>query len=277
MRLLWALSFATIAALATGRALEVSASMTAAGTSNTSSAPHLSSTMPNLQISRINVVPDAASRTTIPDYCELLRYEKVPVTTIGREIARRGWHVTSELQTAGGHVVIAYVRDFQAGTSALCFPVEGHVAIAGRNRVIAIISDAGNVHARIDNGFYGIGKVVAVSGSSNLRITDGTGAAAPIAEIRIGADGIGVGPLAPADAICHGRASVPNVYDRTMPSALRALQRAGWRPFDGRRGLRDCSGTGVGYCLFAFRQGRRSLDVTTVGEDRRIVNYDPHC
>jgi hypothetical protein len=236
----------------------------------------VSSTMPNLQIARVNVVPAASPRSVVPDYCQLLRYDRVPATSIGREIARKGWHVTSEVQAAG-HVVIGYVRDMQAGTSALCFPVDGHVAIANRNRLIAIISDAGNVRARIDNGFYGIGKVVDVPGSSNLRITDGTGAAAPIAEIRIAMDGIRVGPLVPADAICHGRASVPNVYERTMPSAFRALRRAGWRPFDGRRGLRDCSGTGVGYCFFTFRQGRRSLDIVTVGEDREIVNYEPHC
>jgi hypothetical protein len=126
-------------------------------------------------------------------------------------------------------------------------------------------------------GFYGIGEIHDVFGSRNLRISDGTGAAPPIAEIRIGSNGIRVEQLATADAVCRSHLSVPNVFDRPISSASRILLRVGWRPLRGRLGLRECSGTGVGYCLFTYRQGRRSLDIVTVGEERHVVNYEPHC
>jgi hypothetical protein len=193
---------------------------------------------------------------------------------VGRDIVRRGWHITSEAQV-GGHVAIGFVRGFLAGTSSICFAVEGHVAIADRNRLVAIVSAPMNDPSDGEGDI--IGEVHEVPGSGNLRITDGTGAAPPIADVRFDAGGVQVVAVASRDAICRGRASVPNVYGRTISSASRALLRLGWRPSNRRLGLQDCSGTGVGYCLFTFRQGGRSVGIVTVGEDRHVVRYDPHC
>lgn len=277
MRFLWALLIAATGASTSQLAPEnLAAQPRGVGHGGSPGVFRVSSAMPDLSISPAAMIPGTSPRTTVDEDCGSLSYEKVPTTSLGREIVRRGWHVTSETQV-GVYVVVAYVRNLLAGTSAMCFPVEGHVAIGDRTRLIAIISNAGNVRARIDMGFWGIGAVSRVPGSLSLRITDGTGASPPIAEIRIGPDGIRVGQLAPADAICHGRASMPNVYDRTITSASRTLLRVGWRPSRGRLGLQSCSGTGVGYCLFNYRQGRRSVDIITVGEDRHVVGYEPHC
>jgi hypothetical protein len=76
----------------------------------------VSSAVPNLRISPANTIPEASPRTTVDEYCRSLRYEKVPTTGLGREVARRGWHVTSEAQV-NGHAVVAYVREFLPGTS----------------------------------------------------------------------------------------------------------------------------------------------------------------
>ena len=277
MRFLSVLLVAAIGASSSDGALQVSAGpgMRAAD-GGSRSAYRVSSAIAELRVDRAQAIPQASPPTASDEACRTLGYEKVPTTSLGREIGRRGWHVTSEARVQN-FTVVAYVRNLLAGTSAMCFPVDGHVAIADRSRVIAIVSNAGNIHARLNMGFYGIGGFRNVFGSTNLRITDGTAASAPIAELQIGSGRIHVGQLAAADRVCRGRASFPNVYDRPISVASRTLVRAGWRPSNGRLGRQDCSGTGVGYCLFNYRQGRRSVDIITVGEDRHVVNYDPHC
>jgi hypothetical protein len=270
VRFLCALLLVAIAA-GTSRSAAVSSAGQAGGGGRSPSRIRVSTATPSLRISQVSMIPAAAPRTEIEAYCR--NYLKVPTTGLGRDIVRQGWHLISEEQL-GGHIAAVYVRGLIASTSSICFPVDGHVAIAEGNRVIAIISNARPVRA--DMGEYGIGDIDNVPGSHNFRITEGT-ATPPIAEVRIGSDSIRIGRLAPADAICRGRASVPNVFDRPISSASRALLRAGWRPLRGRLGLRECSGTGVGYCLFTYRQGRRSLDIVTVGDERHVVNYEPHC
>jgi hypothetical protein len=276
MRLLWALSFAAIAALATGRALEVSASTTATGTKNARSAPHLSSAIPTLRISSADQIPVAAPRVSIDEYCRSLSYEKVPTTSLGRGIARRGWHITSEVRI-GGQVAVGYVRNLVAGTSAICYPVEGHVAIADRNRLVAIISNVREPREQSLVEEAGIGEVHLVPGTHNLRISDDTGPTPPMAEVRIDAGGVHVVPLASRDPICHGRAFVPNVYGQRLPAASRVLRRLGWRPSRRSTEYQGCSGTGAGYCLFTYARGRRSIDVITAWEGRVVARFTPHC
>jgi hypothetical protein len=238
----------------------------------------VSSAIPELRIDRATIVPAAAPRLEAEGEC---RHRPIaPTTNVGREIASRGWHVVSEAQL-GDHIAVAYVRGLLLGTSSMCFAVDGHVAMAVRNRLVAIVSAArsdpsngnpgGGVHGDV------IGYAYKVPGSGNFRITDGTGTAPPSAEIRIGPDGIAVGRLAPADSFCGGRVSVPNIYGRPMVSASRILLRSGWRPVNARLGLEECSGTGVGFCEFRYRRGRHSLAITTADEDHHIVGYEPRC
>jgi hypothetical protein len=277
MRFLFALLVAAIGASSSHGAFQVSAGQAVRTADGGSRSPYrVSSAIAELRVDRAQAIPQPSPPTTSDEGCRSLGHEKVPTTSLGREIARRGWHVTSEARVQN-FTVVAYVRNLLGGTSAMCFPVDGHVAIADRGRLIAIVSNAGNIRARVDMGFYGIGGFRNVFGSANLRITDGTAASAPIGELHIRSGRIHVGPLAAADRVCRGRASVPNVYDRPISIASRTLARAGWRPSNGRLGRQDCSGTGVGYCIYNYRQGRRSVDIITVGEEHHVVNYEPHC
>lgn len=275
MRLLLALSLAAIATIATERTLEASARAALNGRTNQRTTG-LGSAMPALRISRADQIPVTAPRVAIDEYCRMLRYEKVPATSLGREIARRGWHITSEVRI-GGHVAVGYVRNLLAGTSAICYPVEGHVAIADRNRLIAIVSNAREPRPGTYVEESGIGAVYLVPGTHNLRIDDDTGPTPPMAELRIDAGGVHVVQLASRDPICHGRAFVPNVYGLTIAPASRVLGRLGWRSSGRRQSIRNCSPTGVGYCTFTFVQGRRSIDVITAWENRQVVSFTPHC
>ena len=224
------------------------------------------------------MVPEAAARREIEEECR--DRPIAPTTSVGREIARRGWHVISEARV-GDHLAIAYVRGLLFGTSAMCFAVDGHVAIADRGRVVAIISAArrdptdghdsnGGVHPGL------IGYVYKVPGSANFRMSDGTGAGPASAEIRMAPGWIAVGRLAPRDFFCRGRISIPNIYSRSMLSASRILQREGWRPVNARLGLQDCQMTELGFCEFRFRRGRQVLEITA-GEEHYVVGYEPRC
>jgi hypothetical protein len=243
------------------------------------SAFHVRSAIAELRIDRAGMVPAAVPRLGVEEECR--DRPIAPTTSVGREIARRGWHVISEAHV-GDHVAIAYVRGLLAGTSAMCFAVDGHVAIADRGRVVAIVSAArrdptdghdpdGEVHPDL------IGYVYKVPGSGNFRITDGTGAGPPIAEIRISPDAIAVGRLARADSFCGGRVSIPNIRGRTIVSAARILRMSGWRPVNARLGLEDCQMTGLGFCGFRYRRGRQVLEITTGDEDHEVVDYEPQC
>jgi hypothetical protein len=232
--------------------------------------------VPSLRISRTNAPPPAISNVAIDDYCRGLSYERVPTTRLGHEIARRGWHITSEV-SVGGYIAVAFVRSLVAGTSGICYPVEGHVAISGRDGAMAIISNAREPLPEDYVEESGIGEIHLVPGSGGLRITDNTGPSPPIADVRIDAGGVHVVPVAARDAICHGRASIPNVFGQTMPAATQLLGRHGWSAIRTRQSLRDCSGTGVGYCIFTYVQGRRSVDLVTAWETHEVVRYTPHC
>ena len=276
MRLSLLLPLATLATIASDRTFEASAATARGGAGHHGSAPRLSSSMPALRISRADHIPVTAPLVAIDEYCRSLSYEKVPTTSLGREIASHGWHITSEVRI-GGHVAVGYVRTLVAGTSAICYPVEGHVAIADRDRLIAIISNAREPSEQNLVEEAGIGDVYLVPGTPNLRISDDTGPTPPMAEVRIDADGIHIGPLASRDPICHGRAFVPNIYGQRLPAASRVLERFGWRRSRRSTEYQGCSGTGAGYCLFTYARGRRSIDVITAWESRVVARFTPHC
>jgi hypothetical protein len=239
----------------------------------------VSSAIPDLRIDRATIVPAAAPRLEAEGQCR--DRPTVPRTNVGREIARRGWHVTSEAQV-GDHIAIGYVRGLLHAPIALCLAVDGHVAIVERGRLVAIVSaariDPTSGHDP-DGGIHGgpIGYVVKVPGSGNFRITETTGLGAPLAEIRIGPNTINVGQLAPRDSFCGGRVSIPNIYARSMVSASRILRREGWRPVSARPRLEDCQMMGLGFCEFRYRRGRQSLAITTDNDQHHVVAYEPRC
>jgi len=238
----------------------------------------VSSTIGELRIDRASMVPEAPPRREIEEQCR--DRPIAPTTSVGREIARRGWHVVSEARV-GDHLAIAYVRGLLFGTSAMCFAVDGHVALADRGRLIAIVSAArpdptdghgpnGEVHPGL------IGYVYKVPGSANFRLADGTGAGPASAEIRISPGSIAVGRLAPRDLFCRGRVSIPNIYSLSMVSAARILRREGWRPVNARRGLQECQMVELGFCEFRYRRGSQLLEITA-GEEHYVVGYQPRC
>jgi len=233
--------------------------------------------MPALRISSAFQIPVASPRVAIDEYCRgLVGYEIVPTTPLGREIAHRGWHITSEVRI-GSHVAVGYVRTLVAGTSAICYPVEGHVAIAERGRLVAIISNAREPREENLVEEAGIGEVHLVPGTHNLRISDDTGPTPPMAELRIGTGEVHIVQLAARDPICRGRAFVPNIYGQRLPAASRVLERFGWRRSRRSTEYQGCSGTGAGYCLFTYARGRRSIDVITAWESRVVARFTPHC
>jgi hypothetical protein len=280
MRFLWALLIAATGASTSRDAVE-SMAVQPGGASHegSPSAYRVRSTIAELRIDRASTVPEAAPRREIEGNCG--ERFPAPTTNMGREIARRGWRVTSEAHS-GNHAAIGYVRGLLHAPIGLCFAVDGHVAIVDRGRLVAIVSaarrDPTDGHDP-DGGAHNdvIGYVLKVPGSGNFRVTETIGLWAPLAEIRIGPNEIGVGRLAPRDSFCGGRTSIPNVHGRSIVSASHILQREGWRPINARLGLEECQMMGLGFCGYGYRRRGQRLEITTDNDGHAVVDYEPRC
>lgn len=132
-----------------------------------------------------------------------------------------------------------------------------------------------------------------------LLIWGGNGPNGPIGELREEDGGVRLTEVAPVRTFCGGRAVVPNVYGNSLDVARRTLIAHGWRPlrprekpegWDAAAGLakrgvieaESCSGTGMGYCGFSYRNTSGVLGVMTVGGDPKpanniVIYYSVNC
>lgn len=237
-----------------------------------SSAPILSpqyfstSSVRGIRVAVTQDLPSPPSAMSVDEYCN--GYVNEPTTDFARQVATRGWHVTSEGRV-GALQATAFVRGFEPGTSGVCFPVDGNVALSDGDRLVAIIY-GGEAAA--------IGDIHDAGDFNSVRITDGTGVAAPLGDVRVQNGSIVVQPLPAADRVCGGDFRVPNVFSIPIERAALQLQASGWTPVGPNYGLQSCAGTGYAQCLYNFDQGQRSLEVITVGEDGGpVVNYSIEC
>lgn len=245
-----------------------------------SDAMPVSSTVNGLRATAINDLPRAASSTGIDASC----FEHVlnPKTPGGRLAADRGWYVTAEISLKGRDVV-SFVRRFEPGTSGVCIPDGGNVAVFERSKLRGLIYAPASASD-------GIGLITKVT-STRVRIWSGT-PAPPIADVELGS-GAKVQPISAWDTHCQDSVTVPNVYGKRIEEARRTLIRAGWRPISsneadlspgndselyasGIREVQGCSGTGYGFCNFAYEVDGGTLTLTALGGDP-VIEYDVKC
>jgi len=259
-----------------------SASLTNTLTPPQSSTPRVASSVRGIRIATLTELPVVRPRTVIPEYCATRH--TTPTTSVGRFVSQRGWHVTSE-GSLGAYEAVAFVRTFEPGTSGVCSPVDGNVAIFRGGALIAIVYASGDTRSSI-------GRLQSFPNIPFLRIWDGTGISPPLADLRLDSAGIVVGRVAAFDVVCGGGARVPNIFGQPIERARVALRRAGWRPVNagvsdepgGREGelrangiveAEACAGTGYGQCTFNYDDARdNSLRVITVGD---VVDYETTC
>lgn len=247
------------------------------------SGPALRSTVTDLRIVATSSVPTRAA-TPSGGGSGCAPQVIAPRSAGAAAVKAKGWIVTAE-QESGGYDVVSFVGAMEPGTSGTCVLRDGNVAFFkdGQLRALAYAPrgasrSIGSIE-RLDTG--------------DLRILDGDFVVQPLADIRFGSGGaVSIADPAKSDKVCSGRADVPNVRGMSIDKARSVLGKAGWRPATDRAdpAARDdraerlyrngvveaesCSGTGLGYCSFAYRGAAGSLSVTTVGDGEWPVVSD---
>lgn len=205
-----------------------------------------------------------------------------------------GWVVYGEREWAGYRAVgVARAGTRLAGMGCV-FP-QGRVLLFRDGRPLAQVIDSGADADAADAGLQSLeeGPADASAGpdrsarrdgaDAELRVGDWQGRAQ--ARLRVDPDGgLELAALPATDRYCGGRASLPRLEALELPAARERLLGQGWRPAEsgreeGEDGMRDaliaagfpevevCSGTGMGYCNYHYRNpaGDR-LQLTTAGE-----------
>ncbi len=247
------------------------------------SGPALRSTAAELRIVATSSVPTRAA-TPSGGGSGCAPQVIAPRSAGGAAVKAKGWIVTAE-QEGGGYDVVSFVGAMEPGTSGTCVLREGNVAFfkGGQLRALAYAPQGAS---------RSIGSIERLD-TGDLRILDGDFVVQPLADIRFGSGGaVSIADPAKSDKVCSGRADVPNVRGMSIDKARSVLGKAGWRPATDRAdpSKRDdraerlyrsgvieaesCSGTGLGYCSFAYRGAAGSLSVTTVGDGEWPVVSD---
>ncbi|WP_420137785.1 hypothetical protein [Sphingomonas sp.] len=252
----------------------------------TAAPPHLTSSIPGLVLTAIDVLPAAPASAANRDDCgHLLSSAKSPAA---RQVAAAGWAVTGEAQV-GRYRAVSFIGKMQRGTSGSCLLENGNIGFFLGEKLVALAwakPGASRSIAKIQQ-----------HGRSGARLWDGDFLSQPFADIQADdARSISVGEMAVQDTVCGGAAQVPNVYGVPIATARRLLARQGWKPVVHQRPkseisytiadlidhgvteVDDCSGTGFGFCRFDYAGPAGALGITTVGDgDRPVADYAVEC
>jgi hypothetical protein len=240
------------------------------------------------QVAGIHIVatdklPTNLHRAPVDEYCVDYRIDH-PKSAGGRLAAKNGWIVTSETKL-GTYDAVTFVGRLDAGTSAVCYPANGNLAIFDGPHLVAIAYS----HSRSEK-VLGIAEQV-----TDRRIRLNTNTPTPPFADAVLRHGVFIEDTAPTDPVCGATAVVPNIYDQDIRRARRKLIAAGWQPVrpsekllggmdeqlkrQGVVEVESCAGTGWSPCAFNYRHNRGfRLRVVSAGEDRAIViSYDVDC
>lgn len=221
---------------------------------------------------------------------------EAPASAEARAADAAGWAVFAERDWAGYRAVgVARVGTHLAGMGCV-FP-DGQVLLFRDGRPVAQVVDTQAGKEDSDAGLQSLegGAPSPSAESSQLARRDGADAelrvgdwnGGQLARIVVGADGgLELAALPPIDRYCGQRAKLPRLEALALPAARERLLAQGWQARqsdpgadEGEDGMRDalrklgfpeiegCSGTGMGYCNYHYRNAAGdALQLTTAGE-----------
>lgn len=249
----------------------------------------LMSQVMGVALARITNLPEAPADTGDAQWCDHL---VIAAGTPGGQLAEsRGWSVTGEVSLDGVDLV-SFVAGFESGTSGSCALLDGNVGIFSGDEMIGV------AYAPTGSALS-IGHIHPL-GSDGARIWSGDFLSMPVADMALmGGFALAVRPLAAEEKFCGDTASVPNIYGVPIAEARETLAASGWTAREiaesedpdsrsreyralGLVELEGCSGTGFGFCSFAYDGTAGTLSVTTVGEGEDggtpiVSSYDVAC
>ncbi|MDN7637807.1 MULTISPECIES: PASTA domain-containing protein [Burkholderia] len=278
----FAASFASSCLYGAGLMLGLALTVPAAA-QTTVSAPRVVSELKDIRMKPLANLPMAGSANDRGDCSQLVIQ---PKSAAARLVAAQGWAVMSDMPL-GPYRAISFAGQMEAATSGTCSITQGNVAVFENGRLIALAYGKSAEDTAI-------GRLAPLE-SGAVRIWDGDIAPSPAGDLHVDRDGtLRLSRVADADAVCQGRAKVPNVYNMPIDKARKALIANGWNPVRGgasgeprqsalvRRGIvetESCAGTGLAFCDFGYTGPAGKLTLTTVGEGAlpSVTDYDVKC
>ncbi|RQR52288.1 hypothetical protein DIE18_32175 [Burkholderia sp. Bp9125] len=237
----------------------------------------------------LGTLPRSPENGALDEFCT--RYRAKTTTEAGREVAKRGWIVTSDAPL-GRYRVVTFASGFKPGTSGICHARNGNLGVFDGAALVALAYTS-----RAAGWQLGMAEPLE---SGALLVWGGDGPAPPVGELREDNGGLRLTRVAAERTFCHGRAVVPNVYGKPLDAARKILIAHGWQPLrpreqpdptDGaatlaKHGIIEaaaCSGTGIGYCALNYRSAAGVLGVTTAGGEpdqpsaNTVFDYQVAC
>ena len=278
----FAASFASGCLYGAGLMLGLALTVPAAA-QTTVSAPHVVSELKDIRMKPLANLPMAGDAIDRGDCSQLVIQ---PKSAAARLVAAQGWAVMSDMPL-GPYRAISFAGQMEAATSGTCSITQGNVAVFENGRLIALAYGKSAEDTAI-------GRLAPLE-SGAVRIWDGDIAPSPAGDLHVDRDGtLRLSRVADEDAVCKGRAKVPNVYNMPIDKARKALIANGWNPVRGgasgeprqsalvRRGIvetESCAGTGLAFCDFGYTGPAGKLTLTTVGEGAlpSVTDYDVKC
>jgi hypothetical protein len=228
------------------------------------------SELPAIMAAKATKLPEGPRPDRAADDCS--SYFPEPTTEAGRYARQRGWGVISEVPI-GDYNLVSFAGEFITGTSGSCAIRQGNVGVFEGSRLKAILYTSKKSDELI-------GTLVPLD-AGGVRLWSGDFLAQPVGDITAGSVGLIVGDVVDQDVFCDGRAMVPTVHGQPITTARIDLIASGWKPvpqpleeFGQQPDLHKlgvveteaCSGTGFGYCRYAYEGDGALLSVTTAGE-----------
>lgn len=239
----------------------------------------LKSDLGEYQLIPLRRLPRSPEKSALDEYCS--GYRAAKQSPLARSVEKLGWIVTSEAPL-GRFRTVTFASGFNPGTSALCFARNANIAVFEGGALVALAYPKRPYQGPDSNSNpIPLGVVEPLEDGTGLLIwTDPPGT--PVGELRVEGESLRLTARAKEHAYCQGLARVPDIYEKGIDTARRMLFARGWKPQhpaekpgDGdmaremaEMGLIEaeaCSGTGVGFCNWAYRGKAGLLHVSTVG------------
>ena len=265
--------------------LGLAVSPVAAQQSEGGNPPAVRSHVPGLKITLLSQLPKAPA--AVQAACGALTKQ---TSEGGKLAASLGWGVVGE-QKLGPYDAVSFAAEFAPAASATCAIDKGNIALFRGTQLVALIYAPPKVETPIGD--------ISLVGD-RLRIFDGDLAPAPVGDIRLTRYGaIEVDPVAERESVCGGQGVVPNMYGKSIDKVRKALIGKGWAPIEakvedpksdeltlapdlrkhGVIEVESCSGTGMAYCCYGYRNGTMPLAVRSSGDGLfpTVIDYSVSC
>ncbi|KVL63091.1 hypothetical protein WT01_06690 [Burkholderia cepacia] len=254
-----------------------------AAAQTTASAPRVVSELKDIRMKPLANLPMAGSAIERGDCSQRVIQPKSAAAGL---VAAQGWAVLSDVPL-GPYRAISFAGRLEAATSGTCSITQGNVAVFENGKLIALAYGKSAEDTAI-------GRLAPLEGGA-VRIWDGDIAPSPAGDLHVDRDGtLRLSRVADEDAVCKGRAKVPNVYNMPIDKARKALIANGWDPVRGgasgeprqsalvKRGIvetESCAGTGLAFCDFGYTGPAGRLTLTTLGDGAlpSVTDYDVKC